>query len=60
VWGTVLAINVTVWLLTAVGGGGTGDFWPMWLLIPTVAVGGLTLGATSVRRAHRMNRPPKG
>lgn len=38
VWASVVAINVTVWLLVSVAAGST-YFWPMWLAVPGVALG---------------------
>jgi hypothetical protein len=50
-WGTVLAINLTVWLLVDVTSGFDAYFWPIWLLIPTIAIGGATLPFRSARRS---------
>jgi hypothetical protein len=43
----VVVVNVTVWFL--VGGG---YFWPMWLAIPGVVLGGATV-VTGAVRTHR-------
>jgi hypothetical protein len=52
IWGIVVAINVTVWLLVSLGNGEPAYFWPMWLAVPGTAL----LGATAVVRAVRSNK----
>ncbi len=48
VWASVLAINVTVWLLVSLGTGST-YFWPMWLAVPGVVLG---IGTTVTMRVR--------
>lgn len=57
VWGSVLVINVTVWLLVSLGAEEPVYFWPMWLLVPGVCLGGATAGVQAVRRTQA-SRPP--
>lgn len=39
VWASVVAINVTVWLLVSVAADDPVHFWPMWLAVPGVVLG---------------------
>ena len=48
VWASVVAINVTVWLLVSLGTGST-YFWPMWLAVPGVVLG---IGTTVTMRVR--------
>jgi hypothetical protein len=54
-WATAMAINLTVWTLVGVSSGEFGYFWPAWLLVPGVALGGVTAAVTAARagRSHR-------
>ncbi|TFV87381.1 DUF1707 domain-containing protein [Blastococcus sp. CT_GayMR16] len=52
IWGMVVAINLTVWLLVSLGNGEPEYFWPMWLFVPGVAL----LGGTAVVQAVRSNK----
>jgi hypothetical protein len=52
IWGIVVAINVTVWLLVGLGNGEPDYFWPMSLAVPGIAL----LGATAVVGAVRSNK----
>lgn len=54
VWASVVAINLTVWLLVSLGNGSLEYFWPMWLLVPGVVLGIVTAGVGSVFR-----QPPR-
>lgn len=38
-WTSVVAINVTVWLLVSLAADESVHFWPMWLAVPGVALG---------------------
>ena len=38
-WASVVAINVTVWLLVSLAADGSVHFWPMWFAVPGVALG---------------------
>ena len=53
VWASVVAINLTVWLLVSIGNGSV-YFWPMWLLVPGAVLGVVTAGVGAVRHP----RPP--
>ena len=52
IYASVVAINVTVWLLVSLGNGDAIYFWPMWLLIPGAALATVTAGVN----AHRWSR----
>jgi hypothetical protein len=54
IWGTAMAVNLTVWVLVGIGNGEITYFWPVWLLVPGVAL----LGATAAVTAARSGRPP--
>jgi DUF1707 SHOCT-like domain len=51
-YAAVLAINLTVWLLVSLGADQAIYFWPMWLLIPGVALGTVTAGVGAHRRGR--------
>jgi hypothetical protein len=51
VWFGVVLINLTVWLLVSVGNG-VAYFWPMWLAVPGVVLGGVSVAVTAAR-SHR-------
>lgn len=53
IWGSVLLVVLTTWLLVDVSHGGGETFWPMWLLIPTALLVGSSVGATSISRSRR-------
>jgi hypothetical protein len=57
VWASVVAINLTVWVLVSLGNG-TVYFWPMWLLVPGVALGIVTAGVGSVHPHRPEPGPP--
>jgi len=52
IWAGAVLINLTVWLLVSLGNGALDYFWPMWLAVPGVALGGVT-AAVSAARSHR-------
>jgi hypothetical protein len=52
IWAGVVLINLTVWLLISVGNGDLDYFWPMWLAVPGVVLGGVT-AAVAAARSHR-------
>ena len=54
IWGTVVAINLVVWVLVGVGEGEIAYPWPIWLVVP----GTLLLGATFATQAVRAGRTP--
>ena len=49
IWTGALLINLTVWLLVSLGNGEPDYFWPMWLLVPGVALFGVTAAVTATR-----------
>jgi hypothetical protein len=52
IWLCVLLINLTVWTIGAVSQGPQ-NFWPIWLLVPTSILVGVTAGVTNIRRSRR-------
>lgn len=52
IWAGVVLINLTVWLLVSLGNGEPDYFWPMWLAVPGVVLGGVTavVGAARSQR----------
>jgi hypothetical protein len=50
IWSGAMLINLTVWLLVSLGNGEPDYFWPMWLLVPGVALFGVTAAVTAARR----------
>jgi hypothetical protein len=53
IWGSVAAVNLMVWLLVAVTVAGDVYPWPIWLLVPGVALGATTVGVQHIRRQRR-------
>ncbi|GAA4435422.1 DUF1707 domain-containing protein [Actinokineospora soli] len=53
-WTVTLAINLAVWALVRFQFAADVHFWPMWLVIPTVAIAAVTYPAA----AKRANRTP--
>lgn len=51
VWASVVAVNLTVWLLVSLGNGTPDSFWPMWLLVPGAVLGVVTAGTGAVRHS---------
>jgi hypothetical protein len=49
IWAGAMLINLTVWTLVSLGNGEPDYFWPMWLLVPGVALLGATVLTTAVR-----------
>ena len=54
IWGAVVGINLTVWILVGLGSGDLPYFWPMWLAVPGVAL----FVTTAATLAAQRNRPP--
>ena len=52
IYASVVAINLMVWLLVSLGNEDPAYFWPMWLLIPGVALGTVTVAIDSHRRGR--------
>ena len=53
IWGTVAAVNLMVWFLVAVTVAADVYPWPVWLLVPGVALGATTVGVQHIRRQQR-------
>ena len=53
IWVAVVSINLTVWLLVSLGNGDLEYFWPMWLLVPGMALFGVTAGIVGSRAGGR-------
>jgi len=53
IWGAITAVNLVVWIL--VGATSDADLypWPVWLLVPGVALGAVTVGVQGIRRQRR-------
>jgi hypothetical protein len=49
IWSCVVLINLTVWLLVSLGNAELDYFWPMWLLVPGVALFGATVITAAAR-----------
>jgi hypothetical protein len=49
IWASVVAINLTVWLLVGLGNGEPAYFWPMWLLVPGAVLGVVTAAISAMR-----------
>jgi len=58
IWATAMAINLTVWTLVGVGNGEMTYFWPVWLLVPGVALAGVTAAVTAARTGRSLGRGP--
>jgi hypothetical protein len=52
VYASVVAVNLMVWLLVSLGNQDAVYFWPMWLLIPGVALGTVTVSIDAHRRGR--------
>jgi hypothetical protein len=59
IWLSVLLINLVVWTILEVSHGSE-DFWPIWLLVPTAVLVGVTAGVAGIRRGQRAKRLQKG
>ena len=53
IWATAMAINLTVWTLVGFDDGDLPYFWPVWLLIPGLVLGGATAAVTAARSGRR-------
>jgi hypothetical protein len=51
-YASVVAVNLTVWLLVTVSSAGAIYFWPMWLVIPGAALGTVTAAIDAHRRGR--------
>ena len=60
IWATTMAINLTVWTLVGFGDGEVTYFWPIWLLIPGVALAGATAAVTAARAGRSPRRGSGG
>ena len=58
IWFSVMLINLVVWTILEVSQGSE-DFWPIWLLVPTAVLAGVTVGVTGIRRSQRAKRLQK-
>ena len=56
VWLAALGINLNVWLLVGLSTGGSGYFWPMWLLVPGAPLPGVTAGVLAMQRNREEHR----
>lgn len=56
-WSVTLAINLGVWALVHFQFAAV-HFWPVWLLIPTIAIAAVTARATAAHTARQATRTP--
>jgi hypothetical protein len=49
VWASIVAVNLTVWLLVSLGNGEPDTFWPMWLLVPGAVLFAVTAAIAAGR-----------
>jgi hypothetical protein len=54
-FGGIFVVCTVIWLISSMGSGHFGNFWPVWLLIPMV-LGGLGQLGQGDRRHHRDRR----
>ena len=57
VWASVVASNLTVWLLVSLGNGLV-YFWPMWLLVPGAVLAVVSAGVGAVRHPGPVDPGP--
>ena len=57
-WTVTLVINLAVWALVRFQLSDDVHFWPVWLLIPTIAIAAVTYRATTAHAAKRARRTP--
>jgi hypothetical protein len=54
IWGAVTAVNIVAWVLVALPYGLDVVYpWPIWLLVPGVALGAVTVGVQTIRHQQR-------
>jgi hypothetical protein len=53
IWGSLVAINVAVWVIVSATVTGGVYPWPIWLLVPGTALGAVTVGVQGIRRQQR-------
>lgn len=58
IYGSIAAVNLVVFALVAATVAGHVYPWPVWLLVPGVALGAVTVGVQSVRRNQLRRRAP--
>jgi hypothetical protein len=56
IYGSIAAVNLVVWALVAATVAGFIYPWPIWLLVPGVALGAVTVGVQSARRNQLQRR----
>jgi hypothetical protein len=56
IWASIVAVNLTVWLLVSIGNGAPDYFWPMWLLVPGAVLGAVTASIMAGRRPQSRGR----
>jgi hypothetical protein len=49
IWLSIVAVNLTVWLLVSLGNGEPDTFWPMWLLVPGAVLAAVTASVQVAR-----------
>jgi hypothetical protein len=52
IWGALSVVNLVVFALVAAGASGDIYPWPVWMLVPGVALGAVTVGVQAIRHQH--------
>jgi hypothetical protein len=58
IYGSIAAVNIVVWALVAATVAGGVYVWPVWLLVPGVALGAVTVGVQAARRNQLHRQAP--
>jgi hypothetical protein len=53
IWGAATAANVVIWAVVAASSPFPVYVWPVWMLVPGVALGAVTVGVQGIRRRQR-------
>jgi hypothetical protein len=56
IWLSIVAVNLTVWVLVSVGNGEPDTFWPMWLLVPGAVLAVVTASVRAARGTGNRSR----
>jgi hypothetical protein len=56
IWASVVAVNLTVWVLVSLDNGEPDTFWPMWLLVPGAVLLAVTLSVRAARGTGNRSR----
>lgn len=53
IWGAATAANLVIWAVVAASSPFPVYVWPVWMLVPGVALGAVTVGVQGIRRRQR-------